>query len=123
MLADRLGEAGDLVRRLALEAQRDEEAADLGGSRLAAHDRAHGRACLRAAQIPAVQQVRENLLHHRRSSRKLRTRSGPVGVSTDSGWNWTPSTGSSRCRTAITSPSTAVAEISSTAGMPVAASE
>ena len=29
-------------------------------------------------------------------SRKLRASSGPTGVSTDSGWNWTPSTGSSR---------------------------
>ena len=29
----------------------------------------------------------------------------PPGVSTDSGWNWTPSAGSSRWRTAITMPS------------------
>ena len=42
---------------------------------------------------------------------KFRSRSRPIGkVSTDSGWNWTPSTGSSRCRTAITSPSSLVAE-------------
>ena len=32
----------------------------------------------------------------------------PSGVSTDSGWNWTPSSGSSRCRTAMISPSGAV---------------
>ena len=42
--------------------------------------------------------------------------SRPCGVSTDSGWNWTPSTGSSRWRTAITSPSGAVAEISKHVG-------
>ena len=39
--AHRLGRAGDLVRGLALQAQRDEEAADLGGRRLARHDRVH----------------------------------------------------------------------------------
>ena len=40
-----------------------------------------------------------------RPSRKFRAMSRPIGVSTDSGWNCTPSTGSSRWRTAITSPS------------------
>src|SRR5207302_2001731 len=48
---------------------------------------------------------------------------GRSGVSTDSGWNWTPSTGSSRWRTAITSPSSQVAEISSSSGTRAAASE
>ena len=49
--------------------------------------------------------------------------SRPSGVSTDSGWNCTPSSGSSRWRTAITSPSAAVAETSNTSGTVVAASE
>ena len=43
-------------------------------------------------------------------SRKFRASAGPSGVSTDSGWNCTPSTRSSRWRTAITSPSAAVAD-------------
>ena len=39
--AHRLGRAGDLVGGLALQTERDEEAADLGRSRLAGHDRVH----------------------------------------------------------------------------------
>ena len=47
------------------------------------------------------------------ASRKfLRERAARRGVSTDSGWNCTPSTGSSRWRTAITSPSADVADTS-----------
>ena len=56
-------------------------------------------------------------------SRKFFASSGPTGVSTDSGWNCTPSTRSSRWRTAITSPSAAVAETSRQSGTDVAASE
>jgi len=44
--------------------------------------------------------------------------SRPCGVSTDSGWNCTPSSGSSRWRTAITSPSAAVADTSNTSDYP-----
>ena len=56
-------------------------------------------------------------------SRKLRPSAGPSGVSTDSGWNWMPITGNSRWRTAITSPSSAVAQTSSSSGTVTAASE
>ena len=91
--AHRLGAAGDLVRRLALRAQRDEEAADLRGRRVAGHDLAHDLARLVAAEVAAVEHLLERLLDHR--PRKFRAISRPSGVSTDSGWNWTPSIGSS----------------------------
>ena len=45
----------------------------------------------------------EDLVGHQ--TRKFRSMSLPCGVSTDSGWNWTPSAGSSRCLTPITTPS------------------
>ena len=57
---------------------------------------------------PAVEQLGDGVLDHSRASRKFRSRSRPSGsVSTDSGWNWTPSTAGVRWRTAITSPSSA----------------
>src|SRR5205085_6652026 len=97
---------------------------DLGRGRLAAHDLVHHLARLFAREVVAVEEPRERLLHrHRAPSRKLRASSGPTGVSTDSGWNWTPSSGSSRWRTAITSPSTQLAETSRQSGTCVAASE
>src|SRR6185295_5393975 len=101
----------------------DEEPADLGRRRLAFHDRVHHAARLVAREVAAVEQMRERLLDHATASRKLRARSAPAGVSTDSGWNCTPSTASSRWRTAITSPSAAVADTSSDSGIEVAASE
>ena len=123
VLAHRLGAAGDLVRGLALRAQRDEEARDLRLRRLAAHDLVHPLARLVAREVVPVEQRAEQLLDHRRPSRKFRPIAGPTGVSTDSGWNCTPSIGSSRWRTAITSPSSAYAVGSSSSGSRVAASE
>ena len=55
VLPDRLREAGDLVRRLALDPQRDEEAADLSGRRFAGHDRAHGHPRVLAREVAAVE--------------------------------------------------------------------
>ena len=104
VLAHRLGAARDLVGGLALEPQRDEEAADLRLRRLAAHDlvhhvarlrRARGRGRRAVARAPSGSRAQEVLPEAR----------APSGVSTDSGWNWTPSIGSSRWRTPITSPS------------------
>src|SRR5215218_430376 len=118
----RLGAASDLVGRLALQPQRDKEAADLGGRRVATHDRVHRLTRLVAGEVVSVEQPGKGRLHQC-PSRKLRARSGPTGVSTDSGWNWTPSTRSSRWRTAITSPSSHVAETWSSSGIDVAASE
>src|SRR5262245_35843969 len=56
---------------------------------------------------------------HFASSKKLRSSALPCGVMTDSGWNWTPYTGCSRCLTAWTSDgsSFATATISSDSGM------
>ena len=56
VLAHRLGAAGDLVRRLALGPQRDEEAGDLGLRRLARHDLGHRPARLVAREVVAVEQ-------------------------------------------------------------------
>src|SRR5207249_11412596 len=103
-LPHRFGTAGDLVRRLALRTQRDEEPGDLSLGRLPAHDLVHRRTRLLAGEVVAVEQARERSLDHRRPSMKLRASAEPSGVSTDSGWNWTPTIGSVACRTAISSP-------------------
>ena len=87
VLAHRLGAAGDLVRGLALGAERDQKAGDLGRRRLAAHDRTHHPTRLHAREIVAVEQPRERSLDHACASKKFRARAGPTGVSTDSGWN------------------------------------
>ena len=122
MLAHRLGTAGDLVGGLAFRTQRDEKAADLRGGRLAAHDRAHDLTRVAPREVVAVEKPLDCLLDHRRP-RKFRANSLPSGVSTDSGWNWSPSTGSSRCRTAMISPSSERALTSNASGTTVAASE
>ena len=90
VLAERLREAGDLVDRLALGAEADEQAADLRRSRLALHHDVHHRAGLLPTQVVAVGDAGDRLGDHRR---KFLASSGPSGVSTLSGWNWTPSIG------------------------------
>ena len=64
VLAHRLGAPGDLVGRLALRAQRDEEAGDLRLRRLAAHDLAHRLARLVAREVVAVEQALDDRLDH-----------------------------------------------------------
>ena len=123
VVAHRLRAARDLVGGLALRAQRDEEACDLCLRRLAAHDLVHRLERLRAREVVAVEHPGDRRLDHSLPSRKLRASAGPSGVSTDSGWNWTPTIGSSRWRTAITSPSSAYAVGTSSSGSFVAASE
>ena len=124
VLAHRLGAASDLVRRFALRlAGRRGSPAICACVASPAMISAIVAARLVAGEVVAVEQPRERLLDHSRPSRKLRASAGPSGVSTDSGWNWTPTAGSSRCRTAITSPSSANAVGSSTSGSRVAASE
>ena len=76
-------------------------------------------ACSRA-EVAAFEQLGERLLDH---VRKFRPSSGPSGVRTLSGWNCTPSIGSSRWRTPITSPSGVRAVTSSSSGISTAASE
>jgi len=51
-------------------------------------------------------------------SRKFRNMSWPTGVSIDSGWNCTPSTASSRCRTAMITPDSLSAVTSRHSGKP-----
>ena len=122
--AHRFRAAGDLVCRLPLGAERDEEARGLGLRRLAGHDLVHRRPRSRGVQVLPGQQLGDGLLYQRELSRKFLSRSRPSGsVSTDSGWNCTPSTGSVRCRTPITSPSSARADTSSSSGMRDAESE
>ena len=121
VLAHRLGEAGDLVGRLALRAQGDEEPGDLGLRRLAVHDRAHQLARVGAREVvPVEEQLDRRPDDHRR---KFLAIAGPSGVSTLSGWNCTPSIGSSRWRTPITSPSGVCEVTVSSAGTSSAASE
>ena len=121
MVAHRLGTAGDLVRALTFEPQSDQEAADLRLGRLPAHDLIHHLASLLARERPAFEELRESGPDHR--ERKFSASSCPSGVSTLSGWNWTPSIGSSRWRTPMTSPSGVRAVTSSSAGTLSAASE
>src|SRR4029078_7694109 len=83
-----------------------------------AHDLLHRLASLGASQVVPVEHARKQLLDHKRPARKLRASAAPSGVSTDSGWNCTPTTGSVRWRTAITSPSSAYAVGSGSSGRP-----
>jgi hypothetical protein len=119
-----LGTTGDLGGRLALQAKGDEETADLSRRGLPFHDVAHHVPGGAPREITTVEQASEGFLNrHLRPSRKFLARAAPSGVSTDSGWNWMPSTGRSRWRTAITSPSSVVAHTSSSFGTRAAASE
>ena len=113
VLAHRLGAARDLVGRLALQPQRDEEAADLGRRRLARHDRVHHAARLLAREVAAVEQLRQRRLDHARLQEVLaRARARAASAPTRDG-TARRRPRSSRWRTAITSPSAAVADTSS----------
>ena len=112
-LAHRARQPGELVDRLALGAQGDQKAGDLRRRHRAAHDLGQYRRSLGGAQVaPAGDRVERigdqlvGLLTHAASPpRKLASRAIPSSVSTDSGWNWTPSAGSSRWRMPISTPS------------------
>src|SRR5664280_36346 len=54
--------------------------------------------------------------HASRPATKFFKRRSPCGVRIDSGWNWTPTSGSVRCASPITSPSALVAVIRSAPG-------
>ena len=120
VLAHRLRAARDLVRRLALRPQGDEEPGDLRLRRLAGHDPGHHLARLLARQVAAVGHLGDRAGDH---DRKFRAIAGPSGVRTLSGWNWTPSIGSVTWRTPITSPSGVREVTSRSSGTVVAASE
>src|SRR5947209_6636541 len=80
---------------LPLRAQRDQEARDLDLGDLPAHDLREHLGGLLGAQVGArgerVDRPCEDLVRHQRESRKFASRCRPSSVSTDSGWNWTPS--------------------------------
>src|SRR6185436_13095022 len=102
------GQAGELVDRLPLRPQRDEEPGDLRLGGVAAHDLAEDGAGLLAREVVAggerVDGACEDVVGHQFRARKFWSRAFPDSVSTDSGWNCTPSAGSSRWRIAITTP-------------------
>ena len=79
VLAHRLRAAGDLVGRLALQPQRDEEAADLGRRRLAAHDLVHHLARLARARGRGLEQLRERVAGSSLEEVPARAR-GPSGA-------------------------------------------
>ena len=54
--------------------------------------------------------------------RKFASRCGPCGVSTDSGWNWTPSSGSETCRMPMITRSTSLMAVTRSSGGRVAGS-
>ena len=87
MRAHRFRAAGDLVHGLALQAQRDEQAADLRRGRVADHHLVHHRTGLVAREVVSVEQPAQRLLDVHAASRKFFASCGPTGVSTDSGWN------------------------------------
>src|SRR6185295_7482969 len=120
VLTHGLREAGDLVDCLAFRAKTDQQTADLGGSGLAAHHDAHHLARLVAREAAPVGDGCDRGDDH---ERKFSAICAPSGVRTLSGWNCTPSTGCSTCRTPITSPSAVRAVTCSASGTVVAASE
>ena len=107
--AHRARQARQLLDRLALRAQRDQEAGDLRSRDLAVHDLGEHLRRLIGAQVPARgQRVDEwsgsGLAWPSAWRRKFASSSLTLSVSTDSGWNCTPSAGSSRWRSAISTP-------------------
>ena len=110
--AHRRRQAGDLVNGLALGAQTHEQARGLGFGGLPLHHLAQHARGLVGGQVLAgghpVDGLGQDGVVAHSAERKLRSICLPCGVSTDSGWNWTPSIGSSEWRSPmITSPARA----------------
>src|SRR5713226_2474596 len=104
----RTRKAGDLVDRLTLHSQRDDEARDLDRRGVAAHDRLEGRGCLGLTQRFAPDEFGDGLDHDEGLAARLMKLLRiflPSLVSTDSGWNWTPYVGCRTWRRPITVPS------------------
>ena len=100
----RLGRAGDLVGRLAFDAQRDEQGGDLRHRRAALEHGVHRLRRLRAGEILPFNSQPERIDQHQ-ILRKFRKSVCPSGVRIDSGWNCTPNTGSREWCSAMTMPS------------------
>ena len=106
------GQAGELGNGLALGAQRDQEARVWTGSprpsMISVEHRARPVAAevLAGAGVASIARVRMASHHAAHAPRKFASSRLPAAVRTDSGWNCTPSAGSSRWRTPMTtSPS------------------
>ena len=123
--AHRTGAAGDLLHRLALHPKPDQEGRDLGRRSLAVHHLHHRGVGLLGQQVAPFHQRSDRGIDHAGAPiwRKFSTSVRPCGVSTDSGWNWTPCVGCSRWRTPITSPSGVWAVTTRSPGTSSAASE
>src|SRR5207245_8922086 len=107
----------NLIGAIAFQPESHQDRADLRGGRLRIHDLRHRSVRALEAERCARREVSDRILNHRLASlRKFRRSPGPSGVRIDSGWNWTPSTGWFRCRTAMISPSSAVALTSRSRG-------
>ena len=104
--AHRRCQPDDLGRPLPLHRQRDQQSRDLGRGGASRHDLLHGVRRLADGQVPAEVEPLYQLGKHQHS-RKFRRIWWPTPVNTDSGWNCTPWTGHSRCRTAMIVPSSA----------------
>ena len=103
--AQRLRGPSDLVGRLAFHAQGDEEGAHLRGRGASVEHGINRGPGLVAGQVAPLDRGLDGVAQrHAFTSRKLRSSVCPSGVRIDSGWNWTPKTGSVRCRKAITMP-------------------
>src|SRR5262249_39669681 len=126
MRPERAGGAGELLDGLALHAQGNEEARDLGRARPPAEDLVDRGSHLRAVEIPALDPPGDRVAerHERtappggegRRARKFARIRFPSSVRIDSGWNCTPSTKSVRWRTPMISSSAVHADRSSTGG-------
>src|SRR5262249_12016424 len=113
--------ARDLVDRLALQAQAEDEGRDLAVRRLVPHDELHRPGGLGLREVLAADQLGQELDHAGTSSRRAPARQFassrlPSPVSTDSGGNGPPNAGRSRWRRAMTTPSAVLAATSSSGG-------
>ena len=121
----RARQADDFRGALAFHREADEQRRDLRLGRAAFHDLGHRGRGLLAREVLAPHQLLDECGKHRaypRRSTKLRRMRRPSPVRIDSGWNWTPCTGSVRWRRPMIVPSSFVRAVtSSTAGSPCSA--
>ena len=103
------GKPPDLIRGLPLETQTGEERAGHCAGQPVLGQRREQRRGLVLGQVASIEEPLEDVLHASpptaSKSRKLRRRRSPSGVRMLSGWNWTPSALSTRCRSPMISPS------------------
>ena len=114
------GRGGDLRRRLALHPQRHQEGAHLRRGGLSLEDGLEGGLDLGGREVDAGRPASGARPSWTEPSLEEVPRAGSArrGVRTLSGWNWTPTVGCVRCRSAMISPSSAESAVTSrTSGM------